>query len=306
MPPPTHAEVLAWLAPRPLQRFLTHLRQHSADQLSRGHEKTVLGVFLGQTSAGDLRQLLEHRLALYAAYPTPPWPSGSLASVAREASVKQLAAPASELSTQERRAAQEYLVRQSLLYYTPLSTLSWPDSIPSEEEFHLVFALVQAYATEALSLLLVKEVIDFLRLLIQNQSLRREYRQDARKLLLALFQQLIPRLPKQQPRAQTLDAYFWRRDLLVQYELEYARLRQVLKRRYHNPAARLLTLQEHYPHIPREQLDTWRPNQCATITQMLVGLPYGLTPAMVYKVLQQARTERGQRQLAYPPTDATQ
>jgi hypothetical protein len=311
--------LFAWLDQHPLQSLLVWFEEECQGQLSQQEMEVVdqvlhLRHIHGHASESDvahhLRAQIDRQVTLYLHdVETPPHSrqeAPSLRTVAREASAQALGEPPGGLSYEETRALLDRVSQRWVWLHTINPRMPWPPEAPSLEQCKRVFRLVQAWRETALALPVVQDVIAFLGLLVRATYLPQIHRKAAEKLLHALLGQLVPRMHHVTASEMSIHACLWRYAMLVDYEKELHRLHEIMRHTRRSPANRLITLQEHYPAIPRETLQTWRANTCEKNALALVSTRNALTATTIRKVLIQARKERQHRQQAHPRPGATE
>ena len=249
------------------------------------------------------------RLELYDLYallaPSPP-PLGqppSLAAVAEAASAQQLVAPLGGLSYEHVRVLLDRVSQLWLWIHMGKPMTQRVQTIPSVEQCQCAFLLAQGYAEMGFALPGVQQILAFLHMMVEDRTIPLEHRVAAKELLQEISTQLVPTIDEVTTQESSMHAALWRASMLADFEREHSKLTALLKRRWANPAARLLTLQDHYLHIPQAQLGRWRSNQCAALAHQLVGRQNGLAAGTVRQLLVQARKERRQRQQQTSPTE---
>ena len=174
----------------------------------------------------------------------------------------------------------------------------------------LAFKYVEEFQIQALTSPLVQDVVDFLQRIVKardcdprqpkKEQVSCAMREQARSLLQALLELLIPELEPLRFQGQTLAEHVLRANMLAMYKWEYQKLDQIWKE-HKKKDERLAALQKVYTKRPGAELNTWiqtlNPSSIAeklVAEQFASSVPAEYVPqnASVRHYLRQARKER--------------
>jgi hypothetical protein len=154
-----------------------------------------------------------------------------------------------ELQAYEDRAAGAWAGPGVIAGYLGLRIAPDLSTPPSGDQVLCVYACVRVWKEKALGLALVRDVLAFLQVMVQEPRLYRDQRKQARDLLQRLLAPLLPPLNTGGPSTTDLRSLWWLRAMLEDYERERDKMRPIL-RRTNNAKDRLSALQVAYPDIP--------------------------------------------------------
>ena len=142
-----------------------------------------------------------------------------------------------------------------------------PCPMLSFEHCTLAFEYLEKFQAQALTSPLVRDVVDFLQRIVnardfdlfqsKKERVSRALREQARSLLQALLELLVPVLEPLSFQEQTSAGHNLRANMLAMYEWEYKKLKQTWEDHKKQKKERLTVLQKVYTERSVAELNTW-------------------------------------------------